>query len=755
MWLGALRKDSSVGNFVSGGLYGIPPAPVGTTVPSSEFRGLDLPSGVSVIKEKNCSKLFNGDIYLVGGFSHNLRVAKNFGVVIQGIRAPSNPLVLSGSPTGNQVGVTAVAGPGLTASVRVALAFWDDNTKETSAPSDPSAAISLVNQRIQVTPLPTFSPVDDRIIVGTSVANAATAIVGIGTTFTKDVKVGDKIAFSSAPTVFGKVLVVTDDLNLTVATAIGDGTSQTIIVRRLARWTHVRVLYSVDGNLFRVAAQREIGVVSITPAILTVGGLGEVYAEVFDVFPRCKFNEAWNGRQVLTGDEQNPKIIYFSLVDLPERRSTISLNTKDAKDVTALFNVNDNLMVTTSQSWQIIRNASSVDDIAIDFLDPELGVICNAVVQIIHGNAWVYTNLGRYLCDGSSIIPMNKGDKRTFTNDLAARPEFYEDSFAIHDPRRHTYQAWAGKHPKVSMQREITPITLTGTTDVDGDFSIVGTGTLFMSEVAEGFPIAVSSDPNTFATVVTIVDDEHMVVSVPIGNGSSQTILKPDVVSYVPRNAYLVANYGRVIPQEGGQLGQPQLSWDVQAREEECAALLGMPGSKHGEVFTGACDGFIYRHNVDGANDPGDDCGKEVFGLHGADAYQDEGGDSAHGKTFKDLEFYADSEDGPFDIELYPGDEFAYPDPTTVPEGNLFRGPIWTRTRGLSAKNVQLQTGNDIGYYEPRTVWVFNGLEGVSGRRLSLAFRARNPGHLRYRGHGVRWMEGPAPRRITRILRSE
>lgn len=72
----------------------------------------------------------------------------------------------------------------------------------------------------------------DNTITGTTTANATTTITGSSTVFLYQVSVGDQIALSSASTTFATVTAVASNTSLTVDTALGDGTSQTIIVRR-------------------------------------------------------------------------------------------------------------------------------------------------------------------------------------------------------------------------------------------------------------------------------------------------------------------------------------------------------------------------------------------------------------------------------------------------------------------------------------------------------------------------------------------
>lgn len=75
-------------------------------------------------------------------------------------------------------------------------------------------------------------PADRALTVGNTTVNAATTVTGVGTQFLREISVGDYIAVSSASSTFIKVLTVPSDTSLTVASAIGNGTTQTITVRK-------------------------------------------------------------------------------------------------------------------------------------------------------------------------------------------------------------------------------------------------------------------------------------------------------------------------------------------------------------------------------------------------------------------------------------------------------------------------------------------------------------------------------------------
>ncbi len=70
--------------------------------------------------------------------------------------------------------------------------------------------------------------VDATNVRGTTTANAATTITGSSTTFTYDFGIGDYISLSSASTTYAKITAIASDTSLTVDTALGNGTSQTM-----------------------------------------------------------------------------------------------------------------------------------------------------------------------------------------------------------------------------------------------------------------------------------------------------------------------------------------------------------------------------------------------------------------------------------------------------------------------------------------------------------------------------------------------
>lgn len=629
-------------------------------------REFPIPAGVGFRNERASTSLYKGDLYLAGGLSMNSRITKRFNLVIQGIIAPSNEIV-NAAGAGSQVGFRAT-GSGLTGIMIPYISWWDDLTQERSPLSEAGPSVNFANKAALWDNLPTDPPEQQYTAPGQTTANATTTINGVGTNWTFFIRIGDRVALSSNLAVYTRVLAVTDT-QLTVATAIGNGTTQQVLVRRNPRATHIELWRSVDGSLPRFVDRFEIGTTTITEAT-AVGDLGEAFTEDFEQFPRCKFNVIWNDRQVMAGDEENPSRVYVSLVGLPERKSlTIDLVTRNGEPVVGLGVVRSTLIIFGPTSSYVV-NGYTEDDISMDLAQPQIGLVSHFSLQNIHGNLWIPTNLGPFVCDGSSWIPMNEDIKFSWVNDYQNRPEVYENSFAIHDPIRHVYKIYLGLHPLTNL---------------------------------EGYDI---------------------------------------------KYTWLVLDITPCIPQEGGSLGQPNFSFDTAPINYDSAFLLAPAGARRSDLFMGACNGSVYRANVgrgvevsDGLDSNDNPIMRSCLIVTPADTYGDIGGNFAEGKNFKRLDLFLQNEDAQCGLELYPGDEYAYP-----VYGDLeIVGPAYSELIP-PGEEIIVKDNVDVTM-APRTVFNVPTLNGITGRALTIAIRQAPAGDLRYRGYQATWVKGSAPRR--------
>lgn len=237
---------------------------------------------------------------------------------------------------------------------------------------------------------------------------------------------------------------------LSAASATTSAVNQAITVTNLddvsdplGRATHAEAWLSVDGSLPRLAVQRQIGMVGDVTLPSTLGELGETFAEDFDLFARCRYNVAWHDRQVMSGDDENPNLIYVSLIGLPERRALFSLPTKTRQRVTGLFVVNDQLIV-GCQFAQERMHGYTEDDLAIEIAQPNIGLVSHHSVYVHDGYAWFMSQRGWYLTDGSAWFYMGKDVEQKFAAEYEANRVDYEQGFAAFDPKSKVYLAGVG-----------------------------------------------------------------------------------------------------------------------------------------------------------------------------------------------------------------------------------------------------------------------------------------------------------------------
>jgi hypothetical protein len=148
MWLAGTKKDgASYGN--TGKLFRIRPEQDANG--TEQKVELAVPDGVNAVDARISEATYRSRKYLVGGHTNNIMIDEDFRSHIQGIRAPNVVPTLA-----------AGAGPGVTGSAVVAIAFWDEVTDEWSPLSGSSAAVALTNQKRTTGNIPT-SALDARV----------------------------------------------------------------------------------------------------------------------------------------------------------------------------------------------------------------------------------------------------------------------------------------------------------------------------------------------------------------------------------------------------------------------------------------------------------------------------------------------------------------------------------------------------------------------------------------------------------------
>lgn len=191
-----------------------------------------------------------------------------------------------------------------------------------------------------------------------------------------------------------------------------------------------------------------------------------------------------------------------------------------------------------------------------------------------------------------------------------------------------------------------------------------------------------------------------------------------------PRSFYYCGDYS------GIDKGKPvQWLFDIRAREDNTVGEIDN-GNGQLESYTGSCDGFVRKENVDSnADDDGDSYGKALTLTFRTDPFDDVGGGRTDAKTFTDFGAFVKSESNAWTLKLYPGEE----DATDA------LNPAISIEVAASAQSIGSET------FIPRSQPPFR-LIGVSGVCLAPKITATSPVSMKIRGWDVYWRQGPGPR---------
>lgn len=189
---------------------------------------------------------------------------------------------------------------------------------------------------------------------------------------------------------------------------------------------------------------------------------------------------------------------------------------------------------------------------------------------------------------------------------------------------------------------------------------------------------------------------------------------------------YYVVHYRDVEPALGGAAAFPRITTDVRARKDSAMGLLRDRDSRRGQFYTGSCDGYIRKENVQSnADDDGDSYAKRIVIQHRHDFFEDIDPDPWHGKRFEDVEVYIKHESVAITMSTWAGME----DAASALEPNETRtfaaaaDPFGSRSK--LPKNKELAR-----------------LHRTAGEGLTLQFEAASPVGVSYRGMGISWVPG-------------
>ena len=206
------------------------------------------------------------------------------------------------------------------------------------------------------------------------------------------------------------------------------------------------------------------------------------------------------------------------------------------------------------------------------------------------------------------------------------------------------------------------------------------------------------------------------------------------------RYAYWIFDYADLTSESTGNFTKPNLSFDVKDRADAAVAMIALPGARRSDLWVGGSDGVLRTEDSGDLDDDGDAFDKTAIVRSRHEYPNGPGGDESDASCFPELWMYAQSEDAPYDINLYTGDERAIealvPDYTeTVPAGLK----IVTRTE---------ITGNEQYTMVPKTVHATT--PNREGRGITCEFRQANaPTTTRWYGWGCTVTPGRNSRSVA------
>lgn len=179
---------------------------------------------------------------------------------------------------------------------------------------------------------------------------------------------------------------------------------------------------------------------------------------------------------------------------------------------------------------------------------------------------------------------------------------------------------------------------------------------------------------------------------------------------------------GHYIPVSHGD--QPWWVLDTIGRGWSAAGVISDPGQLHQDLYTGACDGYVRKENVeDDADDDGDSGLKAMDFAHKHQYFGDQSGDSGAGHTYVNLDVFLKNDDQPATVYIYAGPDTAYAQGVS--------NPTWSETIPAGAETPA------------RVVPTSASLLTVecTGEGETLRFRCESPVRVEYRGYGILYQD--------------
>lgn len=348
-----------------------------------------LPYGVSVTQDSVSTAAYAGRLYMCGGYSYNLVVDEHHRMWKQGMQAPEGPPTIAGA-----------AGTGAIAY----LSWWDELTNERSTLSA-GTVISTATPRTWTLPA---RPPDDVVTADGDITSIGGGEINGKSDAARTffLRPGDRYRYLDAGGVSYNLVAESrpgaPGLYSAAVRPDGSGELETdgqIHVLPYCRATHLELWLSVAGGLPQMVTRVRMGTTTFVESTAPEN-LGESFIGAFERFPRCTMNVIWNDRQLMAGDPDNPDRVYMSELFYPERYTGLNFRTKDGAPVTGMLALRDYCLVFSRDRTYMLQGYTE-NDFSFSMVEQSLGSIGHRSNVVVHGNAYVWTEKGPYLYNGS------------------------------------------------------------------------------------------------------------------------------------------------------------------------------------------------------------------------------------------------------------------------------------------------------------------------------------------------------------------
>lgn len=164
----------------------------------------------------------------------------------------------------------------------------------------------------------------------------------------------------------------------------------------------MEIWVSQDGGLPRYLATRDIGAPSF---LVNEDVTGEAETDPMVPYPLLRYGVLANDALFAAGDPRFPNLLYVSFSGNPEEFTGITIPTRNGEEIIGLASIGGSTVYVQCQNSSYYVQGFDESDLIMKILEPNIGGLGHHLIGPVHDLALVLTQLGWYLCTGTSLIP--------------------------------------------------------------------------------------------------------------------------------------------------------------------------------------------------------------------------------------------------------------------------------------------------------------------------------------------------------------